>query len=562
MKDNLRMITALAFGLAALAAPLVLSAQDTPTQNHNAKHHHYKLIQMGTFGGPTSSLPLPGAPPNVPFNRIINRAGEVLGGGDTLIPDPYGFDGPLVDYAFRWQDGVQTNLGVLPQNPTVGAQSPCFDCAWSVFPFWIADNGFVAGESLDNALDPLTGLPASLAVLWKDGKIVNLGTLGGNQSGAGAVNGRGEVVGAALNLTTDPFPSRPPYNDFFFLGNGTEPHAFLWRDGTMQDLGTLGGPDSAAFLVNQKGQVAGTSDVDFNVNPVTGGPTVHPFLWEHGKMLDLIADAPPEMFGGTFGIAAWLNERGQVLGTMNLTGDTTWHSFLWDKGVVTDLGTLGGTNTTAQWLNNAGHASGKSDVTEICTACAPDNQKQLHHPFLWADGVMKDLGLLYDDTAGNAYSVNAKDQAVGVTVPCTVVNADDACDGPVYHPFLWENGSMVDLQSLVIPGSGITLSCSRCGESVYNINDRGEIAGQGVLSNGDSRVVLLIPCDDDHRDLEGCDYSLVDETSAAAQVRSAQLVQAPTASPAKLSPAEMMTRFRSLRAGRTHRYGMPQTSPL
>jgi probable HAF family extracellular repeat protein len=560
MRKNLAAFFASLSFCAALAMPLVLSAQDTSSQNHKPKHHHYKLIEMGTFGGPTSSLDLPGGPPNVPFNRIINRAGEVLGSGDTQIPDPYGFDGPLVNYAFRWQEGVQTNLGVLPPNPTVGAQTPCFDCAWSVFAFWIADNGFVAGQSLDNALDPLTGFPAPLAVLWKDSKIVNLGTLGGNESGAGSVNGRGEVVGAALNLTIDPFPSRRPYFDFFFFGNGTESHAFLWRDGTMQDLGTLGGPDSAAFLVNQKGQVAGTSDVDFNVNPVTGGPTVHPFLWENGKMIDLVAGAPPSMFGGTYGIAAWLNERGQVLGTMNLTGDTTWHSFLWDKGVIADLGTLGGMNTTAQWLNSAGHASGKSDVTAICTACAPDNQKQLHHPFLWADGVMKDLGLLYADTAGNAYSVNARDQVVGVTVPCTIVNLDDSCDGPVYHPFLWENGSMVDLQTLVIPGSGITLSCSRCGESAYNINDRGEIAGQGVLSNGDSRVVLLIPCDENHHDVEGCDYDAVDAQTAA-QLNPPQMTHAPAASPATLSSAEMMIRLRSLKSSQNRRLGIPASSP-
>lgn len=476
-----------------------------------SKHHHYKLFQMGTFGGPTSGIYQSGHPPFLWFNKIITRAGAVLGGGDTTIPDPYGFAGPVVSYAFRWQDGVQTNLGVLPENPTIGTQLPCFDCGWSVYAFWIADNGLVAGQSLHNALDPLTGFPAPLAVLWKDGNIVNLGTLGGNQSGAGAVNGRGEVVGAALNSTTDPFPLRYPYLDFFFFGNGTESHAFLWRDGTMQDLGTLGGPDSAAYFVNQKGQVAGASDVDFSVSPVTGGPTVHPFLWEHGKMLDLIAGAPPGMFGGTFGIAAWLNERGQVVGTMNLTGDTTWHSFLWDDGVIRDLGTLGGINTTAQWLNRNGHASGKSDVTTICTACAPDNQKQLHHPFLWKDGVMKDLGLLYADTAGTAYSVNAKDQAVGVTTPCIQVTPDDSCNGPVYHAFLWENGSIVDLQTLVLPGSGITLSsCAGCELGAYNINDRGEITGQGVLSNGDSRVVLLIPCDESHEGIEGCDYSLKD----------------------------------------------------
>jgi probable HAF family extracellular repeat protein len=511
MKNQGRLASIIATMLFTLAISTAASAQDSVAEKRSTKHHHYKLIQMGTFGGPTSSIDRPGGPPFNPFNRIINSGGAVLGSGDTPIPDPFGLDGPLVNYAFRFQDGVQTNLGVLPQDPTVGAQTPCFDCAWSVFAYWIADNGFVVGQSsVGNALDPLTGSPALLAVLWKDRKIVNLGTLGGNESTAGAVNSRGEVVGAALNLTPDPFPFRHPYNDFFFFGNGTESHAVLWRDGTMQDLGTLGGPDSAAFLVNQKGQVAGASDVDFNVNSVTGGPTVHPFLWEHGKMIDLVAETPPEMFGGTFGIAAWLNERGQVLGTMNLTGDTTWHSFLWDKGVVADLGTLGGINTTAQWLTNAGHVSGKSDVTAICTACAPGNQKQLHHPFVWKNGVMTDLGLLYADTAGTAYSVNARDQAVGVTVPCTKVNFDDGCDGPVFHSFLWENGSMVELQSIVLPGSGITLSCAACEIGAYNINDSGEITGQGVLSDGNSRVILLIQCDENHPDLEGCDYSLVD----------------------------------------------------
>jgi probable HAF family extracellular repeat protein len=492
-------------------------------QNQQHKHHHYKLFQMGTFGGPTSSIDRPGGPPIVPFNRIITRAGAVLGSGDTLIPDPYAFAGPVVNYAFRWQDGIQTNLGVLPENPTAGAQTPCFDCAWSVFAFWIADNGSVAGQSLHDALDPLTGSPVPLAVVWKDGKIVNLGTLGGNQSAASAVNDRGDVVGAALNLTPDPFPSRPfmfdYYFNFFFFGNATESHAFLWRNGTMQDLGTLGGPDSAAFLVNQRGQVAGASDVDFSVNPVTGGPTVHPFLWEHGKMIDLVAGAPAGMFGGTFGIAAWLNERGQVLGTMNLTGDTTWHSFLWDEGVVRDLGTLGGINTTAQWLNRNGHAAGKSDVTALCTACPSGNQKQLHHPFLWRDGVMTDLGLLYADTAGTAYSVNAKDQAVGVTTVCKAVGPDDSCNGPdhpsIFHSFLWENGSIVELQTLLLPGSGITLSCEGCEIGAYNINDRGEITGQGVLANGDSRVVLLIPCDENHDGIEGCDYDLVNAGAEA-----------------------------------------------
>ncbi len=163
---------------------------------------------------------------------------------------------------------------------------------------------------------------------------------------------------------------------------------------------------------------------------------------------------------------------------------------------------------------------------------------------------MKDLGLLYADTAGNADSVNAKDQAVGVTVPCAKVNPDDSCEGPVYHAFLWEKGSMVELQTLVLPGSGITLSCPNCGEAAYNINDSGEIAGQGVLSNGDSRVVLLIPCDENHPNVEGCDYSLVD--AATAQSSTASIAPASTsATQTGLTPTEMTDRVRA----RNRRFG-------
>jgi hypothetical protein len=60
-----------------------------------------------------------------------------------------------------------------------------------------------------------------------------------------------------------------------------------------------------------------------------------------------------------------------------------------------------------------------------------------------------------------------------------------------FHPFLWEAGSIFDLQTLIVPGSDITLS------DVRNINERGEIAALGLLPNGDTHVVLLVPCGND-----------------------------------------------------------------
>ena len=119
---------------------------------------------------------------------------------------------------------------------------------------------------------------------------------------------------------------------------------------------------------------------------------------------------------------------------------------------------------------------------------------------------------------------------------------------------MWENGSIVDLNALIPPGSSLHLA------KTYTINDRGEIAGSGADSSDNDHAFLLIPCDENHPGLEGCNYDLV-EAVTEAQVLPAQVTLAPAASPAKLSPTEMMTRFRSLRAGRNRRLGTPQASP-
>lgn len=546
----------------ALTIASNLGAQDTATQSKTSQHHHYKVVVMAPFGGPTSSFDNSPAPPSAGVVRILGGNGAMIAGGDTPIPDPYAFVDGWVNYVFRWQHGVQTNLGVLPEDTVVGPQTPCFDCAWSTFAYWVADNGYVAAASEYNAINPLTNSPATLAVLWKnDGKIVNLGTLGGIESQAAAVNNNGDVVGLAETSTSNPFPGRcPQVCEFLIFGDPQEEHAFFWRRGTMYDLGTLGGPDSTALYVNDRGQVAGVSDVDSNTNVTTGGPTVHPFIWENGAMQDLIADAPTGTFGGTQGMTGWLNQRGQVTGTMNLAGDATWHSFFWDHGTIEDLGTLGGINTTADAMNDAGSVVGKSDVTAICTACPAGNQLQLHHPFVWKDGAITDLGLLRGDTAGVAYSINAYDQVVGQSEPCTLIGSGDACDAvaTVYHNVLWEHGSVVDVQTLLVRGSGITIDLAKNGE-LRTINDRGEIAGQGSLADGSLRAILLIPCDDDHPNVEGCDYSMVE--ASVAQSSNLAPPQDAVTQPSTSSPAQTVN---SLRNRSMQRYRLPgqQAVPL
>jgi probable HAF family extracellular repeat protein len=118
------------------------------------------------------------------ISQFINHAGVVVGGLDTTAPDPYCLNKDcFIPHAFRWQGGVLTDLGSLP-----GVN---FSHATSV-----NSRGWATGGSFTSNLDPLTGQPAEHAVVWKGGKIVDLGTLGTGLESAGLyVNDAGEIVG-------------------------------------------------------------------------------------------------------------------------------------------------------------------------------------------------------------------------------------------------------------------------------------------------------------------------------------------------------------------------------
>src|SRR5262249_2901938 len=135
---------------------------------------------------------------------------------------------------------------------------------------------------------------------------------------------------------------------------GTQIRAFLWQDGQMQDLGTLGdGNDALAQFVNERGQVAGIAYTSSVPNPETGIPTIDPFLWDGGRMIDLGSLA------GINGGVSGLNNRGQVAGASDLTRDgSISHAFLWDGGSLLDLGTLGGDFSFANWIDDSGQAVG------------------------------------------------------------------------------------------------------------------------------------------------------------------------------------------------------------
>jgi probable HAF family extracellular repeat protein len=295
-------------------------------------------------------------------------------------------------------------------------------------------------------------LIGGVAVLFKNGRIVSLGTLpGGHVSFAQDITNGGQVAGNSSNRTPDPYS---------FFNWSTQTRGFAWQAGVMHDLGSLGGPDTVAYIQNQLGQITGWSYTNNTPNPVTGLPTTDPFLWQNGHMTDL------GTLGGAFGVANWINDQGAVVGQSDLAGDQTAHPFLWTNGHMIDLGTLGGGFGFASWVNGRGDVVGGS--------LAPD---QAFHGFLWRHGTMIDLPPVGGAPWAFANAVNDYDQVIGNE---TTINGSHEL-----MAVLWAGGRGYNLNTLVAPNPLRMISADY-------INNQGDIVGHGVLPNGDQRMFLLI----------------------------------------------------------------------
>jgi probable HAF family extracellular repeat protein len=198
---------------------------------------------------------------------------------------------------------------------------------------------------------------------------------------------------------------------------GPSVHAFSWTQaGGMIDLGTLGGPSSQAWGVDN-GQVVGDSD--------------HAFSWtQAGGMIDL------GTLGGPVSVARGVSS-GQVVGWSQLSGDVlnSWHAFSWTQaGGMVDLGTLGGPVSEAFGVTN-GQVVGDS---------SPGSNINVRHAFSWTQaGGMIDLGTL-GGSSSQAWGVD-NGQVVGWSM-----TAGDASQ----HAFSWtQAGGMIDLGTLGGPSS-------------------------------------------------------------------------------------------------------------
>jgi probable HAF family extracellular repeat protein len=273
------------------------------------------------------------------------------------------------------------------------------------------------------------------AFLYANGSMQDLGAFGGTTAGASGINDGDQLVGT------------------YFTSGGPE-RAFLYMNGSVQNLGVLSGTSSSgAGAINNKGHIVGAS---FNYPPFS---IFRAFLYENGSMQD-IGD-----LGGGWSEAYALNDNDQIVGDSHDTsGDD--HVFLYANGSMQDLGTLGGYNAWAFGINNSGQVVGS------CGAPFGSNT-----PFLYVNGSMQNIGTLGGDY-GQALGINSGGQVVGYS---------EISDG-TQHAFVYANSVMTDLNSLLInPNSGWLL------EEATGINNAGQICGWGTNSAGQTHAFLLNP---------------------------------------------------------------------
>lgn len=303
----------------------------------------------------------------------------------------------------------------------------------------------VGGSSL--AAHSLSAVLHTHAFLWDAGRIHDIGMLPGfPYAVAHGLNDRGQVVGG----------SDIPTNHHGVLNVQMVSHAFIWETGRRVDL-SAGSPSfSAAYGINDTGQVVGQADAQA-------------VLWQNGHIEQLRG------LGGKVSSAKAINSGGQVVGDSLLPGGIGPHAFLSSAGETRDLGTLGGGASQAYGINNNGQVVGWANIA------AGDR-----HAFLWQDGKLKDLG-----TLGGSHSAAFGVNDAGKVVGSSAIDSE-GMETEVDHACLWQGGAAFDLNSLIPAEAGWVL------EEATAINDRGQIAGSGEI-DGSEHAFLLTPrsADDD-----------------------------------------------------------------
>jgi probable HAF family extracellular repeat protein len=358
----------------------------------------------------------------------------------------------------------------------------------------ISENHLIVGKA-----SPADG--SYHAALWgrDEGLIADVSApgLGGSNGEAFGVNESGQTAGEAG--TSDIDPNGEDFCGFQALGlpyKGATCAAFLWQNGVMTKLPTLGGLNGSGSQVNNRGDVAGYAEKSTR-DAACGSPQqfqFRPVLWSNGVAHELPV-FPGDVEGAAFGI----NDGGQVAGgsgvctNFSVTGQTyiqPLHALLWQNGETIDLGNLGGSGLfggghSADGVNNLGWVVGSSDLPG-------DADTTTTHAFLWTrDTGMQDLAPLPNDVLSSALGINDAGQVTGISIDGTF---------SVLSAVLWQDGVVYNLNDLVIPGADAGLYL----QLAESINSLGEIVGFAQTASGDVHGFLAIP-----------DFSVADQIAQA-----------------------------------------------
>jgi probable HAF family extracellular repeat protein len=329
-------------------------------------------------------------------------------------------------------------------------------------------------EIMDGVLDPVSNslfanLVSGRAVLDVHGLKIDLGTLGGTNSwiNYGGLNDRGEAVGMAETSVPD-----PDGEDVCGFGTKLTCRPFLWRNGHMSALPTVGGNNGQAAAINNRGQIAGFAETtvpDSSCPASAPSKTDSPVIWEDGK-----AQALPTVGSDPDGVAFGINDEGQAVGYSG-TCTTALRAVLWENGAAHPLPDNGHARSNfAYAINNRGQIVGQVRSPDGTTVFAA----------LWQHGALTNLGTLPGEFRAIATGINSRGQVVGSTFDSNLNWS---------RGFIWQDGVMTDLNTLFPADSNLFVI------SATKINERGQITGMAtVLSGphaGDIHSFLATPVD-------------------------------------------------------------------
>ena len=336
----------------------------------------------------------------------------------------------------------------------------------------INERGWIAGFS------NLPGDTTRHAALWRDGRILDLRTLGGPNSNVQwpGQNDEGMVVGIAETRKLDPNQEEWSCSAFFPTVTHHVCRGFVWYRGEMKALAPFGGTHSFATGINDDGQVVGWAETTVR-DPTCNAPQVLQFRavqWDakNGGRRQL-----RPLHGDSTSAATAINDLGQVVG---ISGDcdiavgqlSARHAVIWEDGKVKEIGDLGGDAWhTPMAISDRGVVVGFSNPAGV-----PGITFQ-PHAFRWTkEGGIEDLELLEGHDFSQAFGVNRRGQIVG-----------RSCGPAGCRAVLWENGKLKDLNNLIGRYDDV-LTAAR------HINDEGRITGNFVEgSSGKTLTFVAIP---------------------------------------------------------------------